>query len=262
VSIITPTFNSAQTLERTISSVLTQTYDNIEYIIIDGGSTDGTLDIVRKHENGISRWVSEPDGGVSDAFNKGIAHSTGDIIGILNSDDWYERDAVAHAVERLKASGADIAYGMLLTWNEEGPLERVAADHEMLDREMSINHPAVFVLRKAYETAGLFRTDFSYAMDYEWLLRAKKAGLKFSPAEKCVVNMQLKGLSDMHWRKALEEERRAKNLSDPSIVNDIFHIYKVGKGSLRRVLERAGFGFVVRFFHANMSSVQKVKAKD
>lgn len=85
---------SAETIEKTIQSVIGQDYSNIEYIIVDGGSTDGTVDIIRRYQEDISCWLSELDNGIYDAMNKGIAHATGEIIGIINSDDWYERDAV------------------------------------------------------------------------------------------------------------------------------------------------------------------------
>ena len=90
ISIVTVVLNDAKHLEQAIKSVLGQTYDNIEYLIIDGGSTDGTLDIIRKHEKAIDYWVSEPDSGIYDAMNKGVSLATGDLIALLNSDDWYE----------------------------------------------------------------------------------------------------------------------------------------------------------------------------
>src|SRR6185369_15072253 len=100
VTVITVVFNGAKHLDDTIRSVITQTYDNVEYIIIDGGSTDGTLDIIKKYEGKIDYWVSEKDKGISDAFNKGISLSTGNIIGIINADDWYELDAIQMVAER------------------------------------------------------------------------------------------------------------------------------------------------------------------
>lgn len=92
ISIVTVSYNAAKTIEQTIKSVINQTYSNIEYIVIDGGSTDGTVDIIRKYEDRIAYWVSEPDGGIFDAMNKGIKVATGEVVGIINSDDWYEHD--------------------------------------------------------------------------------------------------------------------------------------------------------------------------
>jgi len=262
VSIITIVLNGEKNIEKTIKSVLDQTYDNIEYFIIDGGSTDGTLDMIRKHEDKISCWISESDNGISDAFNKGIAAATGEIVGIINADDWYEEDAVACAVEAMRNTDADIVYGMLRTWDGETPFELMAADHRLLDREMSLSHPSVFATRASYEKIGLYRIAFRYAMDYEWLLRAKKAGLKFSSVGKCLANMRLDGISNINWREPLKEEVRARNLVNPSIMNSIFCRYKIIKGFIRRFFEKIGLHNIVRLFHAHISSVKKTGARD
>ena len=111
---------------------------------------------------------------------------------MLNSDDWYEEDAVACAVEAVRNRGVDIVYGMLRTWDRDVKSEEVSADHELLEREMSVNHPAVFATRAAYDKVGLYRTDFRYAMDYEWLLRAKKTGLTFVSLDRCLANMRVR----------------------------------------------------------------------
>jgi glycosyltransferase involved in cell wall biosynthesis len=102
VSIVTIVYNGEKHLEQTIRSVLNQTYPKIEYIIIDGGSTDRSPDIIRKYNKSLAYWVSEKDNGVSDAFNKGIAKSTGDIIGLINSDDWYEETTVENVVKSIE----------------------------------------------------------------------------------------------------------------------------------------------------------------
>jgi glycosyltransferase involved in cell wall biosynthesis len=261
VTIVTVVYNNALHLEQTIESVLGQTYSNIEYLIIDGGSTDGTIGIIERYDYRIAYWVSEADNGISDAFNKGIAASHGEIIGILNSDDWYEEDAVACAVEAMGNRGADIVYGMLRTWDSDLKSEEVSADHELLEREMSLNHPAVFATRAAYEKVGLYRTDFRYAMDYEWLLRAKKTGLTFISIDKCLANMRVEGISNVRWREPLKEEARAKSLVNPSISNLLYYYYKNAKGYARRFLEKTGLRFIVRLFHAHISSVRKTRSR-
>ncbi|HBH62451.1 MAG TPA: glycosyltransferase, partial [Nitrospiraceae bacterium] len=170
--IITIVRNGVKTLEKTIQSVLNQTYDNIAYIIINGGSTDGTLDTIRKYEDKIAYWTSEPDSGISEAFNKGITAATGEIIGIINADDYYEPAAVALAVSVLTQTGADIVHGMVQYRDVNGQkTELFSGNDALLYKDMTINHPSVFARRSAYEKIGLFRTDFRYAMDYEWLLR-------------------------------------------------------------------------------------------
>ena len=113
VSIVTIVRNGVRTLPRTLDSVLSQDFLDIEYVIVDGGSTDGTLDLLQANQNRIALWISEADRGISDAFNKGIALSRGEIIGLINGDDWYEPGAVRAIVAEMQRTGADIACGGL-----------------------------------------------------------------------------------------------------------------------------------------------------
>ena len=117
VTIITIVFNGQETLSKAIESVSNQTYPNVEYIIIDGGSTDGTLNIIKKYGDVITKWISEKDRGISDAFNKGLKLAKGEIIGILNADDWYERNAIISVVEAFENNkNIGIAYGWMNYW--------------------------------------------------------------------------------------------------------------------------------------------------
>ena len=118
ISIITITYNSAKTLERTIKSIIEQKYENLEYIIVDGGSTDSTLEIVKKYDTWISKWVSEPDSGISNAFNKGINMATGNVIGIINSDDGLMPGAL-QAISDSYEDGVDVYRGKVLLWKED-----------------------------------------------------------------------------------------------------------------------------------------------
>lgn len=182
VTIITPTFNSAATLTRTVQSVRNQTYPHLQYIIVDGGSTDGTLDIIRENEDFISTWVSEPDGGIYHAMNKGIARARGDIVGIVNSDDMYYPTAIAAAVEALASRDAEVAYGNVLfvTKQGDGILHRPKSVIKQKDFwHMPISHPGVFVRREAYIKHGNFDTKYRIAADYDLMLRLFKAGSRF-----------------------------------------------------------------------------------
>jgi glycosyltransferase involved in cell wall biosynthesis len=162
VSIITVVYNGQQYIEDVIKSVLNQSYKNIEYIIIDGGSTDNTLAIIKKYENQISYWISEKDEGISDAFNKGIQRSKGEIIGIINSDDWYEKDAVEKVVAKIK--DADVVYSDMQLWKNDEKDFIVKGDHQFLTKEMTVNHPSVFVRKECYTQFGLFDTQYELAM--------------------------------------------------------------------------------------------------
>ncbi len=113
VSIITVVYNGIAHLEQTIQSVLNQTYDNVEYIIIDGGSTDGTVELIKKYEESIAYWVSESDGGIYDAMNKGISNATGEIVGLINADDWYETGTIEKVVETFQNSEVDVVHGSM-----------------------------------------------------------------------------------------------------------------------------------------------------
>ena len=260
VSLITATLNSEKTLEETIRSVLRQTYDNIEHIIIDGGSADSTLTILKKYSGQIAYWVSEPDKGISDAFNKGIAASTGEIIGIINADDWYNEDAVRHAVEQFRQSQADIVYGNLQLWDKDLKTELFFADHNQIEIEMTINHPTVFVRRTAYEEIGLFRTDFRYALDYEWLLRAKHHGLRFHYINYVFTNMRLSGLSNRYWKQTEWETAKARKLYAPGKSHYPFFLFQIAKGTARRFFERIHLHALVEFYHRHISRVKKIKA--
>ena len=196
VTIVTPVRNAAATLERTLRSVLAQDYPAIETIVVDGASTDGTLDILRRYDDKLDLWISEPDSGISDAFNKGIALATGDIVGILNADDWYEPDAVGKIVDAFAATGADAVCGALQYWLGEQRGLVFYSNLENLRLESTVNHPTLFVRRAVYERHGLFQTRYRYAMDYDLILRFYLHGVRFHVLSDVLANMQLGGRSD------------------------------------------------------------------
>jgi len=208
VSIVTIVFNGKQHLEQTILSVIGQTYPNIEYLIIDGGSTDGTLDIIDRYSKRIDYWISEPDKGISDAFNKGIASAQGDIIGIINADDWYEADAVELVVQQMQ--DADVVYGKIRFWKDNQKEQVVTADHRGLKKQMTVNHPSVFVHRRAYQQWGRFLTEYRDAMDYDLLLRFYLKQAKFIYVDHVLANMRRGGNSHKAWRGIMQEMKLIK----------------------------------------------------
>lgn len=262
VTIITVVLNRVEHIEETIKSVVNQTYDNVEYIIIDGGSTDGTLDIVRKYKDVVDYWVSEPDEGISDAFNKGIGLSTGDIIGIISAGDRYEIDTVAQVVLRLSTEKADIVYGMGQYWNVTAKKTNlVCSNHNLLYREMTVCHSTVFALRRCYEFMGFFQKEFRYAMDYEWLLRAKVRGMTFFYINRCLAHVREGGISERRWILALWEVAKAKSLhSQCRIKHVLYFVYQVIKGSVRLNIDRIGLQFITRFYHTRYSLIKKTKS--
>jgi len=183
VSIITVCFNSEKYLEQTIQSVINQTYDNIEYIIIDGGSTDNTLNTIKKYDNKIAYWISEPDKGMYDAINKGIRLMNGDIWACLNSDDQYYLDTLEKIVFNFnKNPDIDIVFGNLdfVTGNGEFIYRRFFPNKLNLKRIMRMNYlgaisqPAVFLRRSVIENVGYFDTSYNYASDMDYFIRAGK----------------------------------------------------------------------------------------
>ena len=198
VSIITPCLNSEKTIEDTIRSIINQTYPNIEYIIVDGGSKDRTLEIIKKYKKGISYWISEPDKGIFDAMNKGIDLSSGEIIGIINSDDWYMKDTVEKVVENyISHPETDLFFGdcMVILEDIEFAFLRKGELSRLLE-EMSINHPTCFVTRSAYEKWGKFDNDFKFAADYELALRFYFSGAKFFYIPEVLAFMRKGGVTE------------------------------------------------------------------
>ena len=180
VTIITVVFNGVSTLEDTIRSVLQQTYPHIEYIIIDGGSNDGTLDILRQYDAQVGYWLSESDAGLYDAMNKGIALAAGDYIGTLNADDFFaSAHAVEKIVERLVADNLDAVFSQLDVVKANNPLQilrkyRVARyDSFMLRIGVMPPHPTFYLRKSCYGKLGAkpYRTDYRIAADFELLVR-------------------------------------------------------------------------------------------
>ena len=178
ISIITVVFNGELYLEETIQSVIRQTYENIEYIIIDGGSTDGTLDIIKKYNEHIDYWISETDNGIYDAMNKGILKSKGEIIGIVNADDIMYDDTVDKIVF-LFESQRDMmfTYGNLDLMNESSQVISTAYSLGMehfkyrIFRYMPFLHPTMFIKKGVYEKIGLYNTYYRVSSDYDFVLR-------------------------------------------------------------------------------------------
>lgn len=197
-SIITVCFNSEKTIERTIQSVLHQSFKDYEYIIVDGASGDKTIDIIHKYEplfKGKMKWISEPDQGIYDAMNKGIKAAKGELVGIVNSDDYYELDALSKIMQAYKGYDYSIIYGLLRTVSEGKEVMVYLKNHEFLEKDM-IAHPACFVTRKIYEKYGMYSLKYPYSADYEFMLRMKKEReIRFIESYEVISNFSLDGAS-------------------------------------------------------------------
>jgi glycosyltransferase len=219
VTIITPTFNSAKTLSHNLNSVARQSYKNIEHIIVDNCSTDGTQALAGGFSH-IARIISENDKGIYDAMNKGIANATGDIIGILNSDDYLASEhTIANIVSEFATSNADAIYGNLIYVSNKNPekIQRVwvagGYDPKLFYTGWMLPHPTFYVKKEVYEKYGNYNDSFRYAADYEMILRLLlKERITISPMREVIVYMLAGGAGnkDLNTRvKVNLEDRRA-----------------------------------------------------
>lgn len=198
VSIITVCYNSERTIRRTIESVLHQTYENIEYIIIDGASKDKTCQIIAEYQSLFGRRlkaISEPDQGIYDAMNKGIRMSTGKLIGIINSDDFYEENAVERIVTSWDCTGMQILHGLMRQLRNGKEYGVILTSADFLHEKM-IQHPSCFVTRDVYRKIGLFNTKYKYVADSEFMMRAYEAGVIFKPVYHVIANFEEGGVSE------------------------------------------------------------------
>lgn len=212
ISIITVVFNNRNTVKSAIESVLAQLYPNIEYIIIDGASTDGTLDVIKEYGSAIHQVVSEQDAGIYDAMNKGIKLCTGDVIGILNSDDVYENNQVVSTVMEAFSSDYDLAlvYGDLVyvksddlnqvvrKWTSESYYSDFFEDGHVPP------HPSLFIKKTVYQEVGLFDLNMRLAADYEFMLRLFKLHqFKSKYINRLFVRMRLGGATNVSMKNII-----------------------------------------------------------
>lgn len=215
VSLITITYNSAATLEATIQSVLSQSYPDIEYIIVDGGSTDDTLSIVDRYRNGIAKVVSEKDKGLYDALNKGIAMASGELIGILHSDDFYTGpDVIGRVVSTITESKADAAYADLyyVDRDDTSLIHRKWKSgnyrHGMFLHGWMPPHPTFFAKRSCYERFGGFNLSLVSAADYELMLRfIHKHRIRLAYLPEFIIRMRVGGKSNVSLKNRLRANR-------------------------------------------------------
>ena len=188
ISIVTPSYNQGEFLERTILSVLNQNYPNLEYIIIDGGSNDNSVETIKKYEKYLYYWISEKDKGQGDALNKGFLKATGDIVGWQNSDDIYLPEAFCKAINMFKQRNADIVFGDRLNIDQEDKIkrERRFTSFSLLSywyHGMSLSNQSIFWRRELFSDIGMIDVNLSFIMDYDFFLRAGIKNKKFKHIE-------------------------------------------------------------------------------
>lgn len=211
ITIITVAFNASRTIADTLDSVAAQTHPDIEHIVVDGASTDDTLDIVGRHGKRVARLISEPDHGIYDAMNKGLSVVTGEVVGFLNADDVYADNAVLERVSAiLENEGLDALFGdaeFVNSVRPDHPLRRYRSDRfcpERIAWGWMPAHPALFLKRSVYERFGQFRTDYRIAGDFELVARIFHGGtLSYRHVPEVLVRMRTGGISTGGWRNTI-----------------------------------------------------------
>ena len=215
ISLITVSYNSSETIEKTIKSVINQTYDNIEYIIIDGGSTDGTVDIIKKYKDKIDYWVSETDKNNFDAMNKGIKASSGDAIFILNADDiLYDRKIIENVAKRFeKDLSLEIIYGNIVKYYPEHNIAIRAGRNEKNPKiyKNTPPHQGTFIKKQLINKIGLFDIQFNCSADTDLLIRCFKTNPETLNIEKDIAIFRMGGISsnkEVSWREGLKVTKK------------------------------------------------------
>lgn len=221
ISIITVVYNSGPNIERAIESVLSQTYKNIEYIIIDGGSTDNTLEIIKKYINRIDYVISEPDQGIYDAMNKGIELSKGEYVALLNSDDYFSKEAMEYSIKEILKSGADYSGGDAILVDEFGNDVFQFGLHYFDKRAyFSLNpcsHISMVIGRKVYDHIGRYDTNYRIASDLKYQLAIARTGFKAALVNHVVCYMELNGISSREQDLSINEVKRILTEFHPNL---------------------------------------------
>lgn len=212
VSIITVCLNARSTIARTMDSVQAQFFSNIEHIIVDGDSDDGTQKYVTARLRSQDYFFTERDVGISDAFNKGVALARGEFVQFVNADDWLSQDQIGIAMETLGRTGADYVFGDLIFYECGVPSFRYHGDPDyarrLHTRLPAINHPTVLARRAAFENIGLFSLDYGCAMEYDWFLRLHAAGGRGVYDGRIVGHMTHEGVSNRQFARTFAEIRQ------------------------------------------------------
>lgn len=247
VSVITASYNCWDHLEKTLKSMAGYPHQNIQHIVVDGGSTDGTVEKIQAYRDRIDVFISEPDEGIADAWNKGLRHASGDYIAILNSGDVYHREFLAESIKNIQNEDLALSYGETYMVSEDGRMiSKVdqTFNPKVMDQSFGFLHTSVLAHRRVYDVVGEFDKNFKIALDIDWLLRAFKKDVKFqkSTAKNYMV---AGGVSEKHKNRAREEYKQAL------INHGLLSQSKVSRHDLYFVLIR-----LLEFFN-----IFKIKAK-
>ena len=256
ISIITIAYNSGKTIERTIESVVNQDYNNKEYIIIDGKSTDNTMDIVSKYSDRIDFVLSEKDKGISDAFNKGIENSTGDLIVCINSDDYMMPHALEYVAEHYE-EGIDLFCGNLILWNQDTDYKcRIEPSLKFPVPPFFCKpaHQGVFATKKIYKSLGGYDENIKYAMDLDFLIRATNVNAKFKHLDFDIAVFKLGGAtSESIFKKGKEYIYIVRKNGGNWLQAFGFYAFLVITQTTKKILQLSGLDIVRRLRYKKMT---------
>lgn len=236
ISIVTIAYNCENEIEETILSVINQQYDNKEYLIIDGASKDGTMDVVNKYRDKIDVIISEPDKGRSDAFNKGIAHATGDYIVMMNAGDLLTDDALDKFARNYEP-GYDVIKGNTIRWNEKTgfkSIEHPVIEYPEIPFNFLVCHQSTYISKSAYERFGGYGIDYKIVMDFELMLRFARHNAKFMKINENLAVFRMGGISQTSSKRRIKEMKRAMLENEHSKFNTYVFILYVRLRSLMR----------------------------
>jgi putative colanic acid biosynthesis glycosyltransferase len=223
-------------IETTIASVLNQTYTNIEYILVDGGSTDGTVELIKKHENKIGRWISQPDKGIYDAMNKGIDLATGEWIIFMNSGDSFNHNSILKEISDDFKKDYDFIYGDCVVDYEGFKRHKKAGNIANLWRGMIFSHQSVFI--KTYlMKQEKYNIENKIGADFEFIFKMYKQGTKFIYVDRKLALVSAGGLSDTDRIESIKSHWNTLKCFEPSIKADIFYSYKIIDESIRKLVK-------------------------
>lgn len=237
ISIVTVVYNGEKYLEETIKSVITQTYDNVEYIIIDGGSTDGTLDIIRKYDTKIDYWISEKDKGIYDAMNKGIDYISGEWINFMNAGDvFYESSTIKEIFSNELYTDMDFIYGDLeINYGKFKRFEK-AKQLENIWKGMVFSHQSCFISSK-FHKSNKYSLNYNIGGDFEFFYNAFKKDKKFQYIHQIISTMDVEGLSDSNRFKSINQHHRIVNKHNFSIQYNMYYSFLYVDQFLRKIFK-------------------------
>jgi glycosyltransferase involved in cell wall biosynthesis len=260
ISIVTIVLNQKDLIEKTIKSVIEQKDINLEYIIIDGGSTDGTQDVIELYRNHIAHFISEPDGGIYQAINKGVSLATEPLVGLIHCGDFYKKDILKIVFDKFINTNADVIYGNIEIVEEVG--DKVInhfpiANHKTLDKKMSVFHPSSFISLSAYKKFGLYDTSYKSAADYDLLLKLFLNGCSFTYLSNVLAVFNAEGLSSKNFKLSLKENIRIRtkyfskwNGFKYSLKNTTIHfVFSIRKKVIQFIIGENNFNKIKQLKH-------------